>query len=175
MLKHRSMNRLLFPGLIACLSVAACNPPVAKQGAASTQVEAGAGSVRSFTIPDSSLQQISSPDTVFADGSRPSTWDIAGFSDPVAFKKFIALFKDWVAHDQADSVIAHVKFPLAHYKTAAELKAKYSEVFDSTMKAVVIQQPLNSIFRNYQGAMLGNGQLWWNELDGQYRIIAINK
>lgn len=169
------MNRLLSLGLVACLCVTACNNPTAKNGTDSTGVATASGDVKAFVVPDSSQQQISRPDTLFADGSRPSTWDIAGFNDPVAFKKFLAQFKDWVAHDQADSVIAHVKFPLAHYKTAAELKAKYSEVFDSTMKAVVIQQPLNEIFRNYQGAMLGNGQLWWNELDGQYRIIAINK
>ncbi|HEY0273898.1 MAG TPA: hypothetical protein VGC22_11980 [Chitinophaga sp.] len=154
---------------LACLA-AACQSPAPK-----TTATGAAAALETFTIPDSSLRQIQAPDTLCANGTRPASWDVAGFDDPVAFKKFLALFKDWVAHDRADSITAHIKFPLAHYKTAADFRRQYPQVFDSAMKAVVLQQPLHCIFRNYQGAMLGNGALWWAQLDGQYKIIAINK
>ncbi|PUZ27583.1 hypothetical protein DCM91_05020 [Chitinophaga costaii] len=152
------------------LVLVACQPTGTKTAAS---VELTAPS--SFVIPDSSLRQISAPDTLFTNGIRPAQWKLAGFSDPTAFKRFLALFKDWVVHGQADSITAHINFPLAHYKSAAVFKQAYGQVFDSAMKATVLQQPLNCIFRNYQGAMLGNGEIWWAELNGQYKIIAINK
>jgi len=120
--------------------------------------------------------QLQAQDTVFEDGTVPSSWQDAGFNDPAGFKRFLLRFKEWVRTDNADSVAAYIDFPIKGYKTAAQFKAQYATVFDSSLKAVVAQQRLDRIFRNYEGAMLGDGQLWFADQEGKgYRIIAINK
>ena len=43
------------------------------------------------------------------------------------------------------------------------------------MKMMVDTQRLDRISRNYQGAMLGNGEIWFSVINGHYKIIAINK
>ncbi len=163
----------LFTGGLLCLTVAgfvACQSAEKKK-----DQSAGSTPTSEVTIPDSSLQQIAAADTLFEDGSRPTGWDNAGFDDPAAFKKFLAVFRDWVQHNEVDSITAHIKFPLAHYKTADVFKKQYDSIFNPALKSVVLQQRLDRIFRNYQGAMMGNGEIWWAQLDGHYKIIAINK
>lgn len=126
------------------------------------------------TVP-SVDQQLTAPDTLFEDGSEPASWSDAGFDDPVDFKRFIIKFKEWVKTDEVDSIVAHIDFPLEPYKTPADFRQKYPEIFDEKLKAIVEQQRLDRIFRNADGAMLGDGEIWFNSTDKGYRIIAINK
>ena len=120
--------------------------------------------------------QIHAQDTLFEDGSIPSDWGNAGFNDPEAFKRFLVRFKEWVRTDNVDSISAHIEYPIKGYKTAEQFKKSYANIFDKQMKDVVEQQRLDRIFRNYQGAMLGDGAIWFYEIDKKgYRIIAINK
>ena len=125
---------------------------------------------------DSAELQLQAQDTLFEDGSIPSTWENAGFTDPAGFKHFVIRFKEWVKNDKVDSVAAHTRFPLKKYKNAAQFKEHYAEIFDPAFKAIVAQQRLDRIFRNYQGAMLGAGAIWFTETEQHdYRVIAINK
>lgn len=119
--------------------------------------------------------QLTSVDTLFEDGSIPTSWANAGFDDPVGFKRFIIVFKDWVKADNKDSIAAHINFPVAPAKTADIFKEKYADIFDKKLKAVVGKQRLDRIFRNADGAMIGSGQLWFTVNQGSYMITAINK
>jgi hypothetical protein len=120
-------------------------------------------------------EQINAQDTTFEDGSIPSSWQNAGFDDPAGFKEFLLSFKDWVKKDQVDSITAYIRFPLKNYKTPEAFRKAYPKVFDDSLKNVVETQRLDRIWRNYQGAMIGSGQIWFNALPEGYRIIAINK
>lgn len=119
--------------------------------------------------------QIHAQDTAFEDGSIPSTWSNAGFDDPAGFKEFLLSFKDWVKKDQVDSITAYIRFPLKNYKTPEAFRKAYPKVFDDSLKNVVETQRLDRIWRNYQGAMIGSGQIWFSPVPEGYRIIAINK
>ncbi|WP_298735082.1 hypothetical protein [uncultured Chitinophaga sp.] len=119
---------------------------------------------------------ITAQDTLFEDGSRPSDWKDAGFDDPAGFKRFLILFKEWVKSDNADSIAAYIRFPIKGYKTPEQFKNNYEKIFDKELKTIVEQQRLDRIFRNYQGAMIGNGAIWFSVTENkEYRIIAINK
>lgn len=120
-------------------------------------------------------QEINAQDTAFEDGSIPSSWNNAGFDDPAGFKEFLLTFKDWVKKDQVDSITAYIRFPLKNYKTADAFKKAYPNVFDDQLKKVVETQRLDRISRNYQGAMLGSGEIWFSVFPEGYKIIAINK
>jgi hypothetical protein len=126
--------------------------------------------------PDSNEIQIKAQDTLFEDGSLPSPWANAGFDDPEGFKRFVLRFKDWVRTDNADSISAYISFPLKKYKTADQFKKQYASIFDKQLKDIVEDQRLDRIWRNYQGAMIGDGKIWFSVVPGKgYRIIAINK
>ncbi|GEP94064.1 hypothetical protein [Chitinophaga cymbidii] len=119
--------------------------------------------------------QLNAQDTLFEDGSVPTSWANAGFDDPAGFKRFLLDFKGWVKEDKIDSIAAHVRFPLKNHKTPEAFKRAYPEIFDVNLKTAVDTQRVDRIFRNQQGAMLGNGQIWFSVVNGKYKIIAINK
>jgi len=125
---------------------------------------------------DTLLARIQAQDTLFEDGSRPAEWKNAGFDDPEDFKRFLVLFKEWVSTDNADSIAGRIAFPIKGYKTAEQFKQHYTKIFDKQLKEVVEHQRLDRIFRNYQGAMIGDGAIWFSVIENKgYRIIAINK
>ncbi|RPE12606.1 hypothetical protein EGT74_03390 [Chitinophaga lutea] len=119
--------------------------------------------------------EIAAQDSLFDDGSIPASWANAGFDDPAGFKRFLVTFKEWVRTGNVDSITAHIRFPLKNYKTPAIFREKYDKIFDASLKAVVDTQRLDRIFRNAQGAMIGNGDIWFSVFPEGYRIIAINK
>lgn len=137
---------------------------------------AAIGTPRSQSSVDTLQARITAQDTLFEDGSRPSEWKNAGFDDPEGFKRFLVLFKEWVRSDNADSVAAYIAFPIKGYKTSEQFKKSYTKIFDKQLKDIVEKQRLDRIFRNYQGAMIGDGAIWFSVIENKgYRIIAINK
>ncbi|WP_123864570.1 hypothetical protein [Chitinophaga barathri] len=162
---------LLFPLLFACHTTS-------KKTAADSSIIEGVKELVPVAPPpsiDRQAAQVQAQDTLFEDGTIPSTWSNAGFDDPEGFKQFLLRFKDWVKNDRKDSVILHVQFPLRQYKTAKSLEQHYDKIFDASLKALVDTQRLDRIFRNYQGAMIGSGQIWFASMPDGYRITAINK
>lgn len=65
-------------------------------------------------------------------------------------------------------------------KNKKELIANFSQVFHPGYKAKVKAACTCNLFNNYQGVMLGNGEVWINERSGDgakktvFKIIAIN-
>ncbi|HTJ13184.1 MAG TPA: hypothetical protein VL547_14210 [Dinghuibacter sp.] len=123
---------------------------------------------------DSLEAQIHAPDTLFEDGSRPTSWARAGFNDPVGFKRFLLTFRGWVQKDQVDSISDHIRYPLRAAGSPGWFRERYPHLFTHTLKAVILRQRLDRIFRNGQGAMLGTGEIWFVESHGRYWVSAIN-
>jgi hypothetical protein len=115
-------------------------------------------------------------DSAFADGSIPSSWTNAGFSDSIAVKKFLKKIKYWVGNNQKDSVAAIIAYPLRKpvIKNQESLLKNYESVFNDKVKKALLEQNLSQLFRNAQGVMVGNGDLWINETPRGLKIIAIN-
>lgn len=155
----------------------ACNTASKKTAADSSIIEGVKELVPVAPPPavDPQAAQVQAQDTLFEDGTIPSSWENAGFNDPEGFKLFLLRFKDWVKNDRIDSIVMHTRFPLRQYKTAAVFQQHYADIFDASMKTAVDTQRLDRIFRNAQGAMIGGGKIWFAPLPEGYRIIAINK
>lgn len=163
--------------LLAGIVVIACScqntTKESKQYNDSTQVDT---TVNTNSLPVDSIElQTTAQDTLFEDGSIPTSWENAGFNNENAFKHFLVHFKGWVKDDLQDSIAAHIRFPLKNVKSIAEFKQKYNSLFDNSLKKTVEQQRLDRIFRNNNGAMIGNGDIWFIENANNYYIIAINK
>ncbi len=115
-------------------------------------------------------------DSIFTDGSKPTSWAVSGIDDPAAFKKFVKRLKFWVANDHKDSVSTVIAYPLRNpkIKDKQEFLNKYDLFFNEKVRKSLREQKLNQVFRNTNGAMIGSGELWINEKGKDFLIIAIN-
>lgn len=89
---------------------------------------------------------------------------------------FLASLQDAIRSESPNQVAVLVKFPLrvgypskpsaravrvVQVRNAAELVRRYSEIFTPEVRAAVLAQLPETLFRNWQGAMVGNGELWF--------------
>lgn len=178
------MKKILFVFCCASIAAAACN----SQNSNTQTADTSAAKTDTLTVNDTSVKTTSaSPtelssseiqdDSVFADGSRPTSWKDAGFTNPAEFKRFLQHLQSWVANSNKDSVASVVAYPLRNpkVKDKAAFILKYDDYITGNIKKALKEQNLRQIFRNSQGAMIGDGKLWLNETKDGYRIIAINK
>jgi hypothetical protein len=63
----------------------------------------------------------------------------------------------------------------ASIKTKAEFLSKYDTIFDQNIRRAIAQQSAKCLFGNYQGNMIGNGEVWFSEQQhGAMKIITVN-
>jgi hypothetical protein len=107
----------------------------------------------------------------------------AGISDPAHVSQFVARLKHAVAADDRAGVVAMVNYPLTvnslggrsmAYRNAAALSADYPRVFTPKVKAAVAAAKADDLFARDQGVMIGNGEIWMNEIRGSMKIITVN-
>lgn len=165
--------------LLCLLLVASCGQDNRHKETTDTTVTAGqhadTTTAAAVSQPNDSIAvQLHAQDTVFEDGSRPASWYNAGFNNPVAFKQFLVRFKGWVSNNETDSIAAHVRFPLKNAANITAFTKHYPQLFNSKVKNSIAAQRLDRIFRNSQGAMIGNGAVWFTEDKDKYLVIAVN-
>jgi hypothetical protein len=113
-------------------------------------------------------------DTVFDDGSIPSSWENAGITNPFGLIKFVSSFQQWIADDKKDSIAAHINFPLRKIKSREDFLQKYNAVFTPAVKKKIADQNIRQIFRNENGVMLADGAVWINQKNDDFIITALN-
>jgi hypothetical protein len=108
-----------------------------------------------------------------SNSTRPPA-DIDSLEHPQEFKRWLIKYKDWVKNDQIDSLAAHTHFPIHGAGNTNWFKEAYPHIYTTHVKAVVSRQRLNRIFRNGQGAMFGDGTVWFIEKGGKFWVNQIN-
>jgi hypothetical protein len=166
-------NRMLKYGLfIPILWTLACGEtPVDEKQVAGTSA-ADTLSFDPYTLTPDDLRD----DSVFSDGTRPVSWENAGISDPPAVKRFIRKLKVWVRDNQVDSISGYLIYPMRNpgIKDKSDFKLNYRDYITDQVKTAIADQRLNQVFRNEQGVMIGQGQMWIREKDNNIQIVAIN-
>jgi hypothetical protein len=107
---------------------------------------------------------------------------VAGISDPAQVTLFLVRLKQAVAADDHAAVAALVRYPLTvssdgrstTYRNAGALSATYARVFTPEVKAAVAAAKPDNLFVRDQGVMIGNGEIWINEVGGSMKIITVN-
>lgn len=113
-------------------------------------------------------------DSVFADGSIPTSWDVAGITDVRGLKLFLKQSQQWVmSNDKAQLALA-VKYPLNNIKNEEEMMAAYDQVFTKEVKLSFAMINFNQIFRNSKGVMTAGGKAWITQEGSSFKIFAIN-
>lgn len=171
------MTRLLLlwilVGLVACGEQGAKDPgALSNDSTQSAPAVAGDSTVAPVAAPVDELAD----DSVFTDGSIPGTWENAGFSDPQGFKQFLLRLRSWVANSEKDSVANVLHYPLRNpkVKDKQQFLAQYDTIVNERVKKALREQNLRQIFRRDQGAMIGNGELWFIQSGDRFLISAIN-
>lgn len=107
--------------------------------------------------------------TVSADEPIEQRMD-ALFGEHERYLAFFQELKGAVIRDDRKAVAGLIHYPLDVFaggrrtvvRTPAELRKRYHEVFnENVIRAVTTQEP-NALFANWQGVMLGNGQIWFS-------------
>ena len=113
-------------------------------------------------------------DTVFTDGSKPTSWDIAGISNVKGLKVFIKKLQQWIVLNEKDSLATVVKYPIGKIKNREALVKNYDSLFTKEVKLSFATLNFNQLFRNGQGVMINSGKVWFGQDGNKFKIIAIN-
>lgn len=106
---------------------------------------------------------------------------VAGIDDADAADKFFLEIKQAVEKNERDKIAALVSYPInvsikgrrTKLRSKAELLKNYNTVFNETVKQALAKSAAPS-FVNYQGVMIGDGEIWFNLVKNKFKIIAIN-
>ena len=114
-------------------------------------------------------------DSVFTDGSIPTSWKIAGVSNVKGLKLFIKQLQQWVITNDKEMLASAVQYPLNNtIKTKESLIVNYDAVFTKQVKLSLATTNFSQLFRNSQGVMLDAGKIWLAQKGNNFKIIAIN-
>jgi hypothetical protein len=122
--------------------------------------------------------------------ARPANdkYNAAGITDAAAADKFFTSLQRAVALNQKSKVALMVSFPLrvraggGHMtlKHPSALLRHYNVVFNRKVKRALATQRSANLFSNWQGVMIGRGEIWFNQMPGKpdkpavFKITAIN-
>ena len=107
----------------------------------------------------------------------------AGISNPAHVTQFLARLQHAMAADDRAAVAAMAGYPLTNsplkgpsvtYRDATALTANYAQVFTPEVRAAVAAARPDNLFSRDQGVMIGNGEIWMNEVGGSMKIITVN-
>ncbi len=112
---------------------------------------------------------------LFRDSTQSMSWDEAGFSDGKSFILFFKQFQFEVIDRKKETIAAYIQFPIRGFKNRNAFINSFDSVFGKEFIEEIIHQDPLEIYRNKNGAMIGeDGQLWFKMIDGTYKIFEIN-
>jgi hypothetical protein len=110
---------------------------------------------------------------------------VADFSPSLESKayEFLASLKSAVKAQDTRKVAGMVHYPLLvnmpksrkKIKTTAQLIAEYDRLFTTSIRTAIEEQTPACLFANWQGVMIGNGEIWFGEQsNGGMKIKTLN-
>lgn len=176
------MRQLLLAIAIASITLMACNEiDKDKESTPGKIVEMEIVKIPSdsskagrLKVTDLSAKELKD-DSVFVDGSKPTSWEMAGITDVKGLKLFIKQLQQWVVDNDKEKLSAVVQYPLNKYiKTRDDLLTYYDGVFTKEVKLSFATINFNQLFRNDKGVMTDGGRVWLNQQGKEFKITAIN-
>ncbi|MFO1520084.1 MAG: hypothetical protein U1F57_10555 [bacterium] len=112
------------------------------------------------------------------------SYSIAGFDDGEKVKSFVEHLRQLATQDKREEIAALIRFPLniivAGHRIALrnrrDFLKHYDQAFNAKVKEALARQDSSNLFANWQGAMIGNGEIWLRPSPKSpfVQIIAIN-
>jgi hypothetical protein len=108
----------------------------------------------------------------------------------VAYRRFLSRLQSAVRANDNRAVVRLVALPLRvnfaggarNYSDRSAIERDYDRIFTPGVKRAILNQRADRLFTKYQGAMIGDGQVWFDQTclnascspAGPVRIKAIN-
>lgn len=114
---------------------------------------------------------------------KSNPYAVAGIDDPAAFHTFFVKLQQAVAKNDKKAVASMISYPLKvntngktyTFQTPARFIAKYDSIMTPKVKRTLGYAIEEDLFANWQGVMVGSGQLWISQFDGKIAVYAVNK
>ena len=114
-------------------------------------------------------------DSVFADGSKPTSWANAGINDEKGLKLFIKKVQQWIVTNDKEKLGSVIKYPVnKSIKTKEEFISNFDAVFTKQVQLSFATVNFSQLFRNAKGVMTNDGKVWIGQTGKDFKIIAIN-
>ena len=116
-----------------------------------------------------------------ADCEAKEDYSFVGIKDASQVPKFVASLQKALAADDKNAVAALVSYPLMvsvggqdlEVEDKAAFVSQYDRIITKEIKQNILAQPLNDIFVNKQGVMVGSDGKVWALPDGKALRIAV--
>ena len=145
---------LLMCGIVL-LTTACSNNKVDKDTSSDSSKFTAATMVRDDTQQLTTVDAVSADelkdDSVFADGSIPTSWENAGIKDVQGLKLFLKQLQQLVMLNDKTRLADHVQYPLKDVTGKEELIRRYDELFTKEVKLSLATINFNQLFRNQAG------------------------
>jgi len=112
-----------------------------------------------------------------------STVDLQGEDVARKSRMFLAQLQAAVNQGDKAKVATMISYPLlliqgstrTRVKSQAQFLGRYDSIFNAHVRQAIAQQSAQCLFGNYQGTMIGDGEVWYHEQDsGGMKIITVN-
>lgn len=112
-----------------------------------------------------------------------STVDTQGPKTAKTARAFLAELQQAVRANDRKKIADMISYPLnfihegkrTRIRNKQTLLTRYDSIFTEHIRKAILQQSAHCMFGNYQGEMIGNGEIWFNEMDdGSVKIITVN-
>ncbi|TKH34024.1 hypothetical protein C1I59_21165 [Paenibacillus polymyxa] len=112
-------------------------------------------------------------------------FEVAGIQDPKAFLDTFKALQKAVADNDKEKVANYILYPLRVNDSEKSLTipnkkdflAKYDQIFTDAIREALVNQKTDDLFVNYQGVMVGSGELWLRRATDnpkQFGVFSIN-
>jgi hypothetical protein len=123
-----------------------------------------------FTAPDDGEY---SDEIFYYNGLSPSSWAVAGITNPRAFKDFYMQFRNMVKLNDKDQIAIYINYPLGSIKDEETFIKNYDKTFTKEIRNAILGQKIRQLFRDQRGVMIGDNQVWFKQINGEYKIVKI--
>ncbi|MGQ3479928.1 hypothetical protein [Paenibacillus sp. TY11] len=130
------------------------------------------------SAPATSSDTSSSPS---APNSSQNPFEVAGIQDPKAFLNTFKALQKAVADNDKEKVANYILYPLRVNDSEKSLTipnkedfiAKYDQIFTDAIREALVNQKTDDLFVNYQGVMVGSGELWLRRATNNPKLFGV--
>ncbi|WP_019910337.1 hypothetical protein [Paenibacillus sp. HW567] len=110
-------------------------------------------------------------------------YEVAGISNPIVFEHNFSLLQKVVTEGKKSEVAKLMVYPLKvntkgktiEIKTKKDFIAKYNQIMTAKVKKALLAQKVDKVFVNWEGVMVGDGELWIGQFGQQVGVFVINQ
>lgn len=154
------MLRLIFV-LLVSLSLVACGKnPVAVDNGTFKLADGGKAVVKNNQVTVYNAQGQMSQQSTF---TSPTFLEARGFIVDIQQDLKSKSYTDFLQGDIAYPLRVNHKGKTTVYNNSEQLQPDFNKVFTKPILAAIIKQDPFELFANFQGVMIGGGQVWFNK------------